>query len=285
MASPWRGAPSNGQRLTEESVASGDGPFSFPWDAPTIPPFPVNFRNTTILTVCYRTDPAAIERLLPPPLERLGDVVIAHIYRMEDVDFVGKAHECNVMVGARFPGPNGDEIGGYSPYLYLDSEVGVIHGREVHGQPKKLATLDLSTRGDLVVATVERNGIEVLTATMPYKQQRVDPAAMRKHFDFTENFNYKVMPGIDGTPAVRQLTARRLSDLRIDECWIGPCTVELRPNAQAPVAKLPVLEALEGFLWKADFTLVAGRVLHDYLAPGTAFPADGAATPDAAPAS
>jgi acetoacetate decarboxylase len=259
--------------LGATAAGSADGPFSFPWDAPTIPPFPVGFRNTTILTVCWRTDPAAIDRLLPPPLERLGDVVVAHIYRMDDVDFVGSAHECNVMVGARFRGPDGDEIGGYSPYLYLDSEVGVVHGREVHGQPKKLANLELTTRGDLVVARVERNGIDVLTATLPYKQRRADPSALRTHFDFTENFNYKVMPGIDGLPAIRQLTARRLSDLRIDECWSGPCTVELRPNAQAPVAKLPVLEPLDGFLWKCDFTLVAGRVLHDYLAQ----PAGGAA--------
>lgn len=267
MAEPWRGATSRGEALGADAVGSPEGPFSFPWDAPTVPPFPIGFRDVTILTVCWRTDPAAIDRLLPPPLERLGDVVVAHVYRMGDVDFIGSVHECNVMVGARFPGRDGVEIGGYSPYLFLDSEVGVVHGREVHGQPKKLATLELSTRGDLVVGRVERNGIDVLTATLPYKQRRADPAALRAHFDFTENFNYKVVPGIDGTPAIRQLTARRLSDLRIDECWTGPCTVELRPNAQAPVAKLPVLEALDGFLWTCEFTLVAGRVLHDYLAP------------------
>ena len=46
-------------------------------------------------------DPAAIARLLPPPLEPLGDVVLAHLYRMPDTDFLGSAHECNVMVGAR----------------------------------------------------------------------------------------------------------------------------------------------------------------------------------------
>jgi len=54
--------------------------------------------------------------------------------------------------------------------------------------------------------------------------------------------------------------------VRVHECWSGPCTVELRPNAQAPVWRLPVIEPLDGFFWRADFTLVAGRVLHDYLA-------------------
>jgi acetoacetate decarboxylase len=51
----------------------------------------------------------------------------------------------------------------------------------------------------------------------------------------------------------------------VHEAWEGPCTVELRPNAQLPVFRLPVLEPLTGIHWRADFTLVAGRILHDYL--------------------
>ncbi len=263
MAEHWRGAQPHDQHLDPESVVGG--PFSFPWDAPLVPPFPLRFRDVSILTLCWRTDPAAIARLLPPPLEPIGDVVLAHIYRMPDTDFVGSAHECNVMFGARLE--LSDEIveGGYSMGLYLDSDVGVAHGREVHGQPKKLAALKLETRGDLIVGEVERNGITILTGTLPYKQRAVDPIEMRRHFDFTENINYKVMPHIDGTPAIRQLTARRLAEVEVYECWAGPSTVELRPNAQAPVWRLPVVESLEGFFWRASFTLVAGRVLHDYL--------------------
>ena len=265
MSDSWRGAPPPDRRL--DDAASAAGPFTFPWDAPLFPPFPMQFRDASILTVCYRTDPAAIERLLPPPLDRVGDVVVAHIYRMPDVDFAGSVHECNVMVGARLATGGESVTGGYSVGLYLDSDAGVAHGREVHGQPKKLATLMLETRGDLIVGEVERNGITILTATTPFKQQRAAPAEMRRHFDFAENINYKVIPHIDGTPAIRQLTSRRLQELEVSECWVGPCTVELRPNAQAPLFRLPVLEPLEGYFWRANFTLVEGRVLHDYLAP------------------
>jgi acetoacetate decarboxylase len=52
----------------------------------------------------------------------------------------------------------------------------------------------------------------------------------------------------------------------VHECWVAPCTVELRPNAQAPVFRLPVVEPLEAFYWRADFTLVSGEIVHDYLA-------------------
>jgi hypothetical protein len=49
-------------------------------------------------------------------------------------------------------------------------------------------------------------------------------------------------------------------------------TLELRPNAQAPVHRLPVREMLDGVWWRADFTLVEGQVVHDYLAPGGSVP-------------
>jgi acetoacetate decarboxylase len=244
--------------------------FSFPWDAPLVPPFPIRFRDTAILTVCYRTDPAAIERLLPPPLERRGDTVMVHISRMGDVQQLGSANECNVMVGAGLANDSGGVEGGYSAWLFLDTDVGLAHGREVHGQPKKLARVSLEVRGDLIVGTVERNGIDVLTATLPYKARRASQGEMTKHFNFVENINYKVMPHIDGSPAVRQLTARRLEEIEVFECWGGPCSVEVRPNAQAPIFRLPVIEPLEGYYWLTEFTLVGGRVIHDYLNPGSA---------------
>jgi acetoacetate decarboxylase len=240
------------------------GGFSTPWDAPMSPPFPFQFRNVEILTAVWRSDPDAIARLLPPPLEPTSDVVLAHIYRMTDVDWLGAYFESNIMVGARLPGT--DHVGGYSPWLFLDQPIGIAQGREVHGQPKKYGEPLLERREDTMIGQIRRTGIEVLTATMAYKHRRDDIAAMRQHFDFALNINLKVIDHIDGRPAIRQLTARRLSDVAVHECWRGPCTVELRPHIQAPVYRLPVVEAIEGFHWRADFTLVPGAILFDYLA-------------------
>ena len=125
----------------------------------------------------------------------------------------------------------------------------------MHGQPKKLGEPKLEYRGDLVVGTVSRNGIDILTGTMAYKQRRDTLDSLKRHFDFAENINLKAVDHIDGRPAIRQLTARRLADVVVHECWSGPCTVELRPNAQAPVHRLPVVDMLDGFHWRADFTL------------------------------
>lgn len=248
------------KRPTLDDIRSGG--FSTPWDAPTIPRFPFHFRGARILTLFYRTDPAAVALLVPPPLEPAGDIVAIHLYDMPDTDWLGPYGECNVMVPARF---NGGPAVGYSPYLFLSSEVGVAHGREIHGQPKKLADVSVAARGDLLVGRVSRNGIDVITGTTPFKQSPSAPEALRAHFDISVNLNLKAVDHINGRPAIRQITSRKLADLTIHEIWSGPATVELRPNAQAPVFRLPVQEMLTGIYWRADFTLVPGEVLFDYL--------------------
>lgn len=253
-------------RLTPEEIRQGG--FSTPWDAPMVPSFPFAFRDAEILTLYWRTEREAMERLLPPPLEPLGEVACVHVYRMNDTDWLGPYCEANFMFGARL----GEREGAWSTHLVLSSDVGVSHGREVHGQPKKLGAPRIEMRGDLIVGVVERNGIDVLTGTMPYKQSRVEAEDLAPHFDFSTNFNLKAIDHIDGTPAIRQITSRKLAEVKVREAWTGPATVELRPNAQLPAFRLPVVEPLEGFFWRADFALAPGEAIYDYLGNGEGRP-------------
>lgn len=234
-----------------------------------VPPFPIRFRDVSGLTAFYRTEPEAIDRLVPGPLRRTSDVVAVHFYRMGDVERMGAVNECNVMVPVELRGGREPVSGGFTVAQFVTSDVALAHGREVHGQPKKIAHVVLQTRGDLVVGTVERNGIEILTATVPYKHEPSTAKELTERFDFTVSLNLKTGHHIDGTPAIWEITARRLADLDVHDCWCGPCTVELRPNAQTPLWRLPVLEPLDGFSWEAEFSLVGGERVHDYLAaPG-----------------
>lgn len=238
--------------------------FSTPVDAPLVPTFPFQFRDVVIVTALYRTDPAAVAALVPEPLEPLEPTVVVHIYQMNDTDWFGAYNESAVQLPVRHR-PTG-ETGVYSPYLFLDHDGAIAAGREVYGQPKKFGRPSIDNRHDLVVGRVERNGIDVVTVTMPYKTRRVGRDELLARVDFVNNINLKVIPSIDGSSGIRQLTARELGEVTLHECWTGPATVELRPNAQAPLHRLPVREAYEGFHWRCDFTLDHGRVLHDYLA-------------------
>ena len=238
--------------------------FETPFDNPLYPRFPMEMRDVEILTVFYRTDIEAAQGLIPAPLELKSDIVIIHIYHMHDADMFGDYYESAVQLPVTLPGT--DVSGAYSPYLYLSSVGAVAVGREIYGQPKKGGEPRLEVRGDLFVGTVRRNGIDVITATMPYKVRRAELSDLLSYSDFRTNINLKVVNGVDGKIAIRQLTARRFENVRVRECWSGPATMELRPNAQAPVYKLPVLEMIAGFYWRADFVLPWGQVLHDYLA-------------------
>lgn len=236
--------------------------WSTPLAAPLAAPFPFSFRNVEVLTLVYRTTTDAVQRLVPPPLRSNSDWVLIHIYNMNDVDWLGRYGECNVMLGAELPGK---ATGGFSPFLFLNSDGGLAQGREVHGQPKRWANPRVEFRGDLIVGVLERNGIEVVTGTMGYKQTRADLETLKQEtFNFSVNLNLKIIQHIDGQPAIRQITSRKLADVKVHECWRGPCSVELRANVLAPLYRLPVLETGDGYFWRADFTLVPGQIVHDY---------------------
>jgi acetoacetate decarboxylase len=247
-------------------VPSPETVHSIPLDGALHGPPPARFRDGEILTIQYVTDSEAVADLVPAPLEPASSVVMVQIARWGDVPGLGRnAYECNVMLAVRLTSNGRTVEGSYSPYFYVDSDRAMAGGREFHGQPKRLADVQLATLGDLIVGTVTRNGITVFTGTLPYKAQRATLDDVRRRVDLVTNINLKIIPHIDGRTAVRQLTARDLTDVDVVECWTGPGTAEIRPSAQAPMYRLPVLEHLEGYYWRADFSLVGGVVLHDYL--------------------
>ena len=227
--------------------------------SPLVPRFPLRMRNTEILTVAYRTEPDAVARFLPPQLESLAPRVIVHLYRMHDAEWFGAYGESAVHLPVRHPA-SGTE-GAYSPLLFVESDGAVAAGREIYGQPKKGGEIELGPVGDLMVGRLRRNGIDVVTATMPYKQRGASVDELDE-LGFRTNINVKEMLSIDGGVA-RQLTAREFDDVVVHEVWRGPGTVELRPNAQAPVHLLPVLEVETAFHWRVDFTLTYGRVIEE----------------------
>jgi len=224
-----------------------------------IPRFPIRFRNIEILTIEYRSTPEGIAQFLPEQLTPRSDRVLIHIYRLHDPDWFGPYGELAVHIPVRHE--RSDVEGSFSPIFVLESDAAIAAGREIFGQPKKAGTVTLARDGDLLVGRVTRNGIDLLTATMAYKQRPSSPEALSA-LEFGTNINLKVIPAVDGPgDAVRQLTARDFADVEFHGVWEGDATVELRPNAQVPVHLLPVLEVERAFHWWADFTAVYGRVL------------------------
>lgn len=247
------------------NIPSPNAAHSIPLDNPLTGPPPARFKDSEVLVAQYRTNFSAIAALVPEPLKPISDVVMVQIGRWGDVAGMGKnTQEVNVMVQVEFNGPQGKVTGAYSPYFYVDSDRAMAGGREFHGQPKRLGKVELETREDLIVGTLHRNGINVFTATFPYKTQPCDISEVSKRVNFIKNINLKIIPQIDMTRGIRQITSRDFMDVEVTECWTGPVTSRIEENIQAPLYRLPVIQHLEGYYWKGAFSLVGGVVLHEY---------------------
>jgi acetoacetate decarboxylase len=237
-----------------------------PLDSPITGLPPSVFRDGEVMTFQYRTHPAAIARLLPEPLQPVNDVVQVQISRWGDCPGIGKnLHECNVMVSARFEGSGGTIVASYSPYFWVESDRAMAGGREFHGQPKRIADVQLRCAGDMHVGQVFHHGICIFTGTMQYKTKPSEFFRVRELVDPVSNINLKILNHIDLRPAIKQLTIRDLTDIQVSDCYEGQCTAEIHPAATAPLYRLPVVSFLNGFYWRTEFRLVGGRILHDYL--------------------
>lgn len=239
--------------------------WSTPKLAPMYPPFPIHYRNVEIVTTVYRTDKEAIARHIGPPLVSTGNLVMVHNYFMPDVDVMGVVEETNVMIGVQISIDGERHSGGFSTNLLISSEIGLTQGREIHGQPKKLGNTKISRDGAGLIAEVFKEKKLVSRVAMHSIQEPAKVEEIECYFPFRKNINHKVIRNIDGTQGINQITSRTLADVKVKECWRGPSHLELFENEEAPFHLLPVRETLESFYWKADFSLVPGVILYDFL--------------------
>lgn len=234
---------------------------STPFGAPLVPTLPIRLRKTEILTVVYRTAREAAESLLPLPLRPASDLCLLHVYHMHDAEWFGEYGESAWQIPVLLPD---DTPAVYSPFLVLESDGAVAAGREAYGQPKKAGHVRLGPVGDLLVGVVERNGIDVATATMCWKQRAATGREVAELVPGADlNVNLRVRQEEEGVVS-RELVTRRFGDVVEHEAWAGPATVELRPNAQLPVHLLPVREVVAGLHRIIDLTLTPGHVVHRY---------------------
>ena len=233
---------------------------STPYGAPLVPVLPIRLRRTEILTVVDRADRAAADALIPAPLELTGDLCVVQVYRMHDAEWFGVYCESAFQLPVRLPD---GRAAVYSPFLVLESDGAVAAGRELYGQPKKAGQVTLAPDGDLLVGRVARNGIDLATATLVWKQT----PAVRGLDELVPgaglNVNLRILPEDRGAVR-RELFARSFEDVVVHEAWEGPATLELRPNAQVPVHRLAVRDVVLGLHRLVDLTLPPGEVIHRY---------------------
>lgn len=235
--------------------------FSMPLHSPAYPPGPYLFVNREYLIITYRTDRAALEKVVPKPLEIVDPIVKYEFIRMPDSTGFGDYTESGQVIPVRFNG----EMGGYVHAMFLDDDPPIAGGRELWGFPKKLASPTLRVAHDILLGTLDYGLVRIATGSMGYKHQVLENnVALRALRE--PGFLLKIIPHVDGKPRICEIVRYTLGDIELKGAWTGPAALELHPHALAPVSDLPMLEVISGVHLIADLTLNLGEVVHDYLA-------------------
>jgi acetoacetate decarboxylase len=235
-----------------------------PLTNPAFPPGPYRFINREYFIIQDRTDPEALRRIVPEPLEVNEPVVNYEFIRMPDSTGFGDYTESGQVIPVSFQG----QAGGFVHQMFLNDHPPIAGGRELWGFPKKLAQPKLAVEIDTLVGTLNYGSVRIATGTMGYKHRALDAAVVAKKLA-APNFLLKVIPHVDGTARICELVRYHCEDITVKGAWTGPAALDLYSHPLAPVAKLPVLQVLSAKHVVADLTLGLGTVVHDYLAPST----------------
>ncbi len=244
---------------------------AMPIASPSYPRGPYRFVDREYLIITYESDPAAIRAALPEPLQPDGsNTVLYEFIRMPDSAGFGDYTESGVVIPALLHG----EHVNFTAQMYLDDEPPIAGGREIWGFPKKNGNPKLAIVHDTLTGILEYAGVQVAIGTMSYKHEHLlydvegrkacSSASLIAKMSKTQ-VNLKLIPDVDGTPAIAQLVGYNLADIQVKGGWSGSARLHLVPHINAPVADLPVRKVLGGLHFIADLTLPYGRVLHDYL--------------------
>lgn len=233
---------------------------SMPIWGSSYPKGPYRFVNREYFVITYETDPDVLRRAVPEPLEPESNLVSYEFMNMPDSSGFGDYTESGLVIPCLFKG----EKVNFTLQMYLDDEPPITAGREIWGFPKKWGHPKLEVVKDTLTGTLHYAGQLVAMGSMGFKHEVITPDVVKDKIG-KKQMVLKLIPNVDGTPAIAQLTTFSMTDIVVKGGWSGPARLHLIPHAGAPVADFPVRRIVSGAHLLADMTLPYGTVAHDYL--------------------
>lgn len=188
------------------------------------------------LQAVYETDPEVIAAVLPRPLEPTDEPLVHVNVSAVEMDSGLSFGAGSVSVRAK----HRDTVGQYALTMPMGAEAAVVGGREMYGEPKKLAEIELRREGDEVIGSVCRHGITYLELRGRVEAEIETPPPSTS-LDYYVKF--LISPdgkGFDDDPALvycyRETTTRRAERVAGE--------VILRESPVDPVADLPLRRLL-----------------------------------------
>src|ERR1700760_268908 len=126
--------------MTEQQLL--DHAYAMPLARPSYPKPPYRFLNREFVIITYRTDPAALERVVPAPLKVAEPIVKYEFIRMPDSSGLGSYTESGQVIPVTLDG----QAGGYTHAMYLDNLPAIVAGRRGVGFSENLAPPPIPVR-------------------------------------------------------------------------------------------------------------------------------------------
>lgn len=184
----------------------------------------------------FVTRAETVRSLLPPGLEP-GErpVVTAIVTHFGRSNYTGTLDFATLLVDAR----HGEHLGTYAVAMYVSTEPALIYGRELFGEPKKLAEGALERRGSSVTGECRRHGATLLSIQAELESEV--PVTTGQFVLF--NYRYRLATDCRGTeedPLLMKFTF----DTAIRRAEIGRAKVHLGSTPNDPLAEIEILESL-----------------------------------------
>lgn len=219
------------------------------------------FESFRSLSVSFETDPEIIKAVLPPPLEPdeqpLASASISLIGTSNTLQPFGAA---GLVVRCRYK----DIVGFYPITMPMSTDAAVIFGRELYGEPKKVAEINVSEDEDKFVGTVQRYGVT-------YMEIQGQSCEILEGGDsgIQNRFYFKYMPapdgvGFDNDPVL--VLVRHTGSTRRVERLEGDLI--LRESDHDPVVDIPILD-VRSVMYSEGDSYTHGEILDRV--PGESF--------------
>jgi acetoacetate decarboxylase len=214
------------------------------------------------LTVHFETEPDAVRALLPPPLEpAAAHVGVAWVSEIGNSTCVGPYATVGIGVRARY----GDITANYVLASAVSTPESMTFGRELYGDPRKLARITFQQQDEHVWGACERHEIRYLSM-----RGRCDSPAPGGRLE-DSFFFFKFLPrpdgsGFDSPPVLVKVT----TDVTVMEARRGRGELVFRDSPHDPVADIPVRQVLDA-VYTEGHSYTHGRILCE-VDPGAFLP-------------
>jgi acetoacetate decarboxylase len=228
--------------------------YDMPVDAPLYPNLPYAYKDNESFVITYETDEDAALNMLPDTLT-LTETPTA-VLMFINYPFCALGAYGEVILGIMCLHEGEERL--YIPHIVVDNEVPLAAGREIWGFPKKMAKINIESKGDGMLGQLERPDGNLICSMGFRPEQRVDVNS--ESFD-EYALSLRVIPSpVEGEkPSVAELIETHTA--RVDrDIWTGSGWITFHSQSTLdPWHRLSVNKVLSATYTLYDMTLGFGR--------------------------